>query len=218
MFIDWLKNTISRPLHNPQNILESNVRVPETVYIVAGGPKGMAHYHRIPKDGYIIVANKSVLIPNMQPSMWILNSMNEGIRHWIGRAHKSFTGIRVFKESCQEKIPKNIRKTEYYIFSPNQDGNGEGNPRIPPGTLRAGGTVSGFSIQIAAHLGAREIILCGVDMSGQDYWDGRTGNNRNHGEVWSYTETINKTISALQREYNLKVCSLSPTKLNVPIC
>jgi hypothetical protein len=218
MIISWIKKNIARPIYNPQNILDSTVRMPETVYIVAGGPNGVAHYHRIPKNGYVIVTNKSVLIPGIHPSMWILNSMNKGIRRWIWKAHISFKGIFVLKHACLDSTPKYMRKNEHFIYVPNQGGNNEGNLPISANTLRSGGTVSGFAIQISAHLGARKIVLCGVDMSGQDYWDGRTGNNKNHGDIWSYAKTVDNTILDFKRKYNLSVSSLSPTKLNVPIC
>jgi hypothetical protein len=218
MIIHWIKKKIARALHEPQNILESALRVPETVYIVAGGPNGIEHYHRIPKNGYVIAVNKAVLIPEIQPDMWVLNSMNRGIRLWIGKAHRLFEGIRIFRQSCIERIPLRIRRKVHYTYVPNQGKDNKYNRRLDPNTLRSGGTVSGFAIQIAAHLGARKIVLCGVDMSGQGYWDGRTGDNRNHGEVWSYTGTVNLIIQDLQKEYNLSISSLSPTQLNVPMC
>lgn len=218
MIIRWIKHKIARPIHEPQDILASSIRVPETVYIVAGGPNGIEHYHRIPKEGYVIVANKAILIPDIHPNMWVLNSMNRGVWLWIGKAHQLFDGVRVFRQSCVERIPRRIRKKKHYTYVPNQGKDNKYNRRLDSNTLRSGGTVSGFAIQIAAHLGARKIVLCGVDMSGQSYWDGRTGNNKNHGEVWSYTDTVNRIIHDLQKEYNLSVSSLSPTQLHVPMC
>ena len=35
-----------------------------------------------------------------------------------------------------------------------------------------GGTVTGCALQLAYNLGATTILLCGADMSGDDYWDG----------------------------------------------
>ena len=221
MLINWIKNII-RALHDPQDILQSSIRVPNTVYIVAGGPNGRAHYHRIPKDGYVIAVNQSVLIPDIHPDMWILNSMNRHVWRWIGKAHRAFHGVRVFKQNCVKTtlwhIPWHIRKRAYFVYIPNQAGQRQNPDRIPPNTLRGGGTVSGFAIQIAAHLGAKNIILCGADFSGQSYWNGRTGHHKKHGDIWAHTDAANAIIRDLKNEDELNIASLSPTKLNVPVC
>ena len=215
MILSWKKKSPFRSEFAAQNILNSSVRLPSTVYIVAGGPNGKKYYHSIPDDGYIIAVNQSVLIPEITPDMWVLNSMNKTTRPWIRKAHQSFKGTRVFKQNCVEKTPKYIQKSDHFIYVPNQKNEPSNSTRILPGILRGGGTVSGYAIQIAAHLGARNIILCGVDFSGQTYWDGKTGNHRKHGDVWSYKAAADKIVQDLHKEYDLNITSLSPTKLNI---
>jgi len=155
--------------------------MPETVYIVAGGPNGVPHYSRIPDNAYTLAVNQSVLISDIHPDLWVINSVNKFVLTWMEEATRVFPGIRVFKESCIEKTPKRFRKKEFFFYKPTRNIESK-TAKIGPDTFYVGGTVSGFAIQIAAQLRAKEIILCGVDMSGQLYWNGISRNRPTHGK------------------------------------
>ena len=198
------------------DILTSKIGVPETVYLVASGPNGCAHYWQIPTDAYVIAVNQAVLIPDIQPSMWVLNSVNKEVKRWIRTADIRFDGIRVFKQKHVHKLPRSLLNKPFYRYDAKGDLR-SGKYQNKPGTLYAGGTVSGFAIQIAANLGAKTILLCGVDMSGEGYWDGTLREHPKHGETWNNADSLNLLIKYLSQERGLTIKSLSPTKLDVPV-
>ena len=65
------------------NIFDSNFHLPEKVCIVAPGPNGNGHYHKIPGDYYIIAVSKAVLIKDLSPECWI---MTHGDQNWFPEA------------------------------------------------------------------------------------------------------------------------------------
>jgi hypothetical protein len=148
--------------------------------------------------------------------MWLLNTTTQDVLRWIGEASRSFDGIRVFRKNGMKNPPKNVAKKTFFYFHPTGSIQRK-TPPCRPASLFTGGTISGLAIQLAAHLGAREIILCGVDMPGQTFWDGAANDSPKHGEIWSYTKVLNQIIASLHQEYNLTLRSLSPTRLNIPV-
>jgi len=198
------------------SIFASGITLPEKVFIVASGPNGRDYYHRIPDDSYTIAVNKAVLISDIHPDMWILNSMNKKVRSWFEEADHNFEGIRIFKQKCLNKMPDELARNTCFSYAPNASLEDTSSP-LQAGTLYSGGTVTGFAIQIAARLGAKEVILCGADMSGQNYWDGSATDHADHGELWHHTENLSRLIQHLCKGNSLNIRSLSPTKLDVPV-
>ena len=79
----------------------------------------------------------------------------------------------------------------------------------------SGASVSGCAIQFAYNFGATEILLCGLDMSGDAYFDGSLNVHPNHGDIWPAVRYLNAMFNWL-RLRNVNVFTLSPTTLDAP--
>jgi hypothetical protein len=108
----------------------------------------------------------------------------------------------------------------YYYKPPEKRLDPNNLAEIEDGIIRWGSTVVATALQLAYHFGSREVFLCGVDMSGNEYWDNTSNGDadmlRLHGEEWDAVPYLDPLIAYLS-ERGLSVSSLSPTKLNVPL-
>jgi hypothetical protein len=59
-----------------------------------------------------------------------------------------------------------------------------------------------------------------VDMSGNEYWDKSENQDPSvlylHGEVWDSVKRLNPLLKYLREELNVKISTLSKTKLDLP--
>ena len=195
-----------------QNIFESGFELPERVCILAPGPSGRAHYREIPGGFLVIAVAKAVLIPGISADIWMMNHADQP---WYQEADAWFEGIRIFGDEAAAKRPDCSNAGPHYYFEP------EDEPLMPEmtngidGVVRLGGSITGCALQIAYNFGARQILLCGADMSGDGYWDGTLNSVVAHGETWSTIERLNPLIRWM-KEKGVNVETLSPTKLDVP--
>jgi len=196
-----------------KDILKSNVKFPEKVCILGSGPKGKKFYDKIPKDYTVVAVNRAVLIPSIKPDIWIMNNLNSSNMAWFLKANKNFKGLKIFRKDTS----LNYGNAKYYFdaLSSSEDQLSEKDFRPIDGKVRSKGTVAGCAIQIAYNLGAKEILLCGIDMSGDKYWDG-TANQAKHSSTWPTTKKLSFLINELNRRKNIKISTLSPTKLKIP--
>src|SRR5262245_18369130 len=75
------------------DVEQSNLRLDRKVCIVAPGPNGHGHYHRIPGDFHVLAVSKAVLIPVLRPAIRIMTHSDQP---WFAEANRSFHGIRLF--------------------------------------------------------------------------------------------------------------------------
>jgi len=200
------------------DVFTSDFRLPPKVCIVAPGPNGREYYQKIPNDFYIIAVNKAVLIPEVQADVWMLNHMTENVQRWYGEADAKFNGIRVFRYSASVTMPPSRVKEGYFFQTatmPSEQLNSS-MPESIDGVIRAEGSITGCAIQLAYNFGVSEILLCGVDMSGDRYWDGTINIQASHGNTWPVSANVNSLIKWLAAEKGIKIFTLSPTKLEVP--
>jgi hypothetical protein len=196
------------------DVFTSDLALPPKVCVLAPGPWGQPYHRRIPPDHLILAVNKAVLIPDVPIAM----AMNcHADQDWFPRAWADFPGTWVFGGAAVERA----RALEtggrlIYTFQPAPEMLDPREMRSIDGVIRYGGTVSGNAIQLAYHFGAREILLCGVDMSGVSYWDGATNVRPDHGETWDAAPRLEVLIGWMIREKGLRIASLSPTKLRIP--
>lgn len=200
-----------------KNIFHSEFRMPEQVCIVAPGPNGTGCYGDIPTGFFVIVVSKAVLIPELRPSVWMMNHVDQP---WYEAASASFCGIRVFHHdavTALRQMPGSEGSDEdrYYSFTPPSEPLGLDEFVPVDGCIRIGATVSACAVQLAYNFGAKEITLCGVDMAGDGYFDGTVNANPNHGETWPATSRLNMLIHWLIEHRGLRITTVSPTKLNV---
>ena len=210
-----------RPRPEPTfvDVFESGFRLPPTVCILAPGPNGRPHYHRIPRECCVIAVNKAVLIPDIRSDVWVLNQLTDECIEWYALADGHFHGTRIYRKSAAIQMPPSNATEGYYFtvltapfdqLAANRD--------LPiENVVRSGGSVAGCAIQLAYNLGATEIMLCGVDMSGDNYWDGTRNVQQSHGAVWPVAQNLNRLIKWLMLKKNVSVSSLSPTKLDVEV-
>lgn len=198
------------------NIFDSGFRLPRKVCIVAPGPMGLGHYESIPDEFLVIAVSKAVLIPGLPTAVWMMNHVTQP---WYETASASFRGTRVFMHDAVEAIPSRlqaIKGADWYSFVPPEEPLGLDEFMSIEGCIRIGATVSACALQLAYNFGAREILLCGVDMSGDAYFDGTSNPSPNHGDTWPATTRLNRLVGWLRSHKGLRIHSVSPTRIDVP--
>ena len=196
------------------DIFQSDFRLREKVCILAPGPNGREHYREIPAGFQVIAVSKAVFIAEIRAEIWMMNHIEQ---NWYDEADNKFEGVRVFMyEAAMKAEPRLADKRGCYYFKPPDEALGTA-VRFPvDGVIRIGATVSACALQFAYNFGATEILLCGVDMSGDRYFDNTSNLHPHHGEIWSGVQRMNPLIRWMIEERGLKVFTLSPTKLDVP--
>lgn len=202
------------------NILESHFRVNRKVCLLGPGPNGEAFYEDIPDDYQIIAISKAVLIEATNPSIWVMNRCDQD---WYDEANSSFIGARIFHYLTALRAESEIDSSkDCYYFNLHMEDEDcldrEEMRPVVPGIIRGNGSVSGNAIQIAYHCGARDLLLCGIDMSGDGYFDGTASYDPGyHGETWWFTPRLNLLLKWMTKYGGAKISTLSPSKLDVPI-
>lgn len=200
------------------NIFDSDFRAAEKVCLLAPGPNGRDHYHEIPADHRVIAISKAVLIPEVAAAVWV----NPRVElDWFEEADRSFDGVRIFHyQAAMKAQAENPERSDCYYFELEMDPAVCLDPQemrpLVRGMIRGNGSISGAAIQIAYHCGARELLLCGIDMSGDGYFDGSYTLDQHHGETWWFTPRLNLLIRWLNQHGGCRVRTLSDTKLDVP--
>lgn len=196
------------------DIFKSDFRLRPRVCVLAPGPNGKGRYRDIPTDFQVIAVSKAALVPEVCAEVWMMNHVEQD---WFRDANERFEGVRVFKYDAALRARAELEgRGRCYYFKPPDDTLEEA-VRLPvEGFIRVGATVSACAVQLAYNFGAREILLCGVDMSGDAYFDDTLNVHPNHGETWSAAQRLDPLIRWMVEQRGLKVSTLSPTKLNVP--
>lgn len=202
------------------NIMDSGLTLKEKVCIVAPGPNGVNHYHEIPDDFFVIVVNKAILIDDVNPDWWVIAHTDTP---WFGIPDYQYTGIRIYRDGILETITemaKERSKNKVYYFSVEEEPLLEEVVLPVTGNIRYGASVSSLAIQLAYNFGAREILLCGVDMSGNQYWDKSKNEDPKvlsiHGKVWDSVKRLNPLLHYMRNELHVKISTLSKTQLDIP--
>jgi len=190
---------------------------------------GRDHHDRIPADYCQIAVSKAILSPNINSNIWVMNTTNHD---WYEEANARFTGIRIYRDTMLPElasgrpmdprspfaVERDIYRKDCYYFAPLVSEEGKLShleSRPIERKVRGGGSLAGCAIQIAYILGARTILLCGVDMSGDQYWDGKFNVQMSHGDEWQFLPRLQSLIDTLTHA-GVSFSTLSPTRLNVP--
>jgi len=207
------------------DILQLDWKFPsDEVYILAPGPNGKAHYDRIPADAWVIGVNKAIMLREQAPiSIWLCADGTLPKQEWFDDAVKT-----VINENFQLSLSssptacfdKGVLLATYpdvpYYFT-----HGHAlrrSPKFAPeqGVLCSGGSISGQAIQLAYWLGAKCIVMVGVDMTGGTYFDGTA--NLNPRLLPDGTSKHCRMLNGLcqwLKARGVDVVSLSPTALGV---
>lgn len=195
------------------NILDSDFALPSKVCILAPGPRGRPHYARIPDDYLVIALSKAVLIPQVEADIWMMHHTHQD---WFDEANARFDGVCIFKEAPARAVAHKLGDAVCYCYNPLQGEDRMEQCRCVDGRIRGGASVAGHALQIAYTFGVKDILLCGVDMSGNGYFDESINVRPEHGETWSFVYLLNPMIRWMIDEQSLRIATLSPTKLDVP--
>lgn len=189
---------------------------PKKVYLVAPGPQGRMYYNAIPAIDpdtgvapFIAVMNRSALIDkefevHFKPDAWFAADKDAVNKDWWEPAYQHFKGLKYFSNEVIARIPK----CEYDGRFPIDADNGW--------IFRSAGTVVGTALVTLYMSGVEEVVLIGVDMSGNQYAGGTANDDprwkQEHGKIWNAVPVLDNTIKWL-RTRGMRIRSMSPTRL-----
>ena len=200
----------------PVDIFKSTYRFPPRVDILAPGPAGRPYWPRL--GPFVVAVNKAALIP-VDPDAWMVSDWWAIKTDWFNDIATTFDGVRFFSSGLKE-----CYGDADYTFNL-LDGRecvqplGAGIYTAPiDGLLRPDGSVSASAVEMAARCGAREIVLCGVDMYGDIYYDDTPCKavDCDHKGEWAYTSYFNSLIEWVRGE-GIEIWSMSKTALEVEV-
>jgi hypothetical protein len=206
----------------------ATIRLPETVYIVAGGPNGAAAALTIPNDACVVACNSSILMPR-DFSWWV--AFDYRIPHYgwwktVQTSARKLFSSRLLNRLAMPPVVRQIRADYYFEYLPDIVSPTRLQPKavktpveqfLMPSILRGGLTVSGIALQFAYYGGAKRIILCGVDLTGRGHWDNYTNPDPYQlcGGRWPWADQM-QAMCDLLRSKGVDVRTCSKSALNLP--
>jgi hypothetical protein len=201
--------------------------VQKRVQIVGPGPNGKEHWHELDKDCFTILVNKACDIPDVQDighdhMIWITSEGTAHLTHWFKWGLEHMYDIACMSHSDLSKFYPECPWTHELGGMM-----GRGDVRPTPLLLRGGATITSMAVHLAYWLGAKEIVLCGVDMGPNQYYDYNPDADKGtkEHEVAEYKAGMYKDFSKyvpLMQELcdwmhmnGIRVGTLSPTALLV---
>lgn len=202
-------------------VLESGLRFPSRVCIVASGPTAATTHRAIPSDVHVIAVNKGVLLPGLRVDTWMMNQLTSDSLPYYAAASRAFpAGRRIFRlATAVATRAEHADRNDCHWFLARQAPEEEldADHDRPVGTcIRSGGTVTGCALQLAFILGARDILLCGVDMRGDRYFDGTRNDRDPKAGDWRHIRVLDRLIGQLRRDHGVTIRTLGETALDVP--
>ncbi len=193
------------------------------VQIVGPGPNGKAEWQRLSHDAVTIAVNKAVDIPDIRKDIWLTSEGTACRTLWFGYGVENYLDIACMSNSDLYRLHPDCPYTHELGGMMVH-----GDVRPTPLLLRGGATITSMAVHLAYWLGAREIVLCGVDMGVNQYYDYNPLADRGtkEHEVAEYKAGMYKDFSKyvpLMQELcdwlkadAITVASLSETALEVP--
>jgi hypothetical protein len=173
-----------------------------------------------------MAVNKAIEIP-VSIDAWMVSDWWAVKTSWFPKADRGFRDsgklLRFFSDNLVRKRPPDAIPADYsFRFLDGKKcirplGSASYPPPLPD-MFRPDGSVSATAIEAAARFGAKEIVLCGVDMCEDKYFDGSisTSTECPHIGEWNFTPFVNSLIQWV-REQGVEIWSLSPTALEVEV-
>jgi hypothetical protein len=203
--------------------------LPETVYIIAGGPNGAAPALTIPDSECVIACNSAILMPR-KFSWWIAfdhRIVNYGWWRTVElNGCRTLFSARLLNRLVMRPEVRQVKADYYFEYIPHITWPHGNDPKAPkmlrnefynPKLLRGGTTVSGVAIQFAHLCGVKNIVLCGVDMFGRQHWDGFDNPDpfKLCGGIWPWAEPLQILCEETMKR-GTKVWTVSETALRLP--
>ena len=192
-----------------KDILNADITVTDDVYVVSPGPNGKKHYGKIDNDAFIIVSNKAIEIP-VKADLWISCEPGVKLTDWFNDNVEANKHIGCFWSHYLYKDYPDIPYT--YEFGP---------PLRPdsaeciPSVLRSRATISAQAVQLAYLLGAKRIIMCGIDIMGKKYFDATCAGENRPEKNWRWVLPLFNPMIKWIEAQGVEVVSLSKTALDV---
>ena len=195
------------------DIFESNIRekMTETCYIVASGPNGADFHSRVPSDCFTIAVNGAIEA-DISPDLWMCADLNVRKTDYFAPAYEKHADIACFGTGLSTVYSKQAYTFNYGSMLCNSNSN-----EIAE-FARGATSIAGQAVQAAHRLGAKRIILVGVDMAGIGYFDGSqaqdaVGDSKN----WKPCIKLFNALIKWLGEQGCIVESLSETALDVEV-
>ena len=198
------------------DIFESGFQFPSRVDILAPGPNGKPYWPYL--GSWVMAVNSGVLVP-VDADAWCVSDWWAVKTPWFFGALDNFDGLKFFALGLYGKCGK-----AEYTFKLL-----DGRECVKPigtglyeasleGLIRPDGSVSATAVELSARLGAKEIVLCGVDMYGDSYFDGAASSSVDcpHVGEWAFTPFFNSLIEWV-RGQGIDIWSMSETTLEVEV-
>jgi len=203
-----------------QDIFASGFKFPNRVDILAPGPQGKACWGRL--GPWVMAVNKGIEIP-VDADAWMVADWWAVKTEWFPKMDREYEGMRFYSEGLVSKRAGDVAIADYSYKL--LDGRkctfplGSAPYVEPiPDVLRPDGSVSACAIEAVARLGAKEIVLCGVDMFGNIYYDGNPSSSTDctHNGVWAFAPFTNSLIKWVKAQ-GIEIYSMSPTALDIEV-
>ena len=200
----------------PTNIFDADLDVPDDVYVVAPGPNGLAHIGRIPDDAFIIVVNKAIELP-LKPRLWMCSEPLTGKTEWFQNNIEANKGIACFWDKYFLQDYPDIA----YYWEHEEPLLTAADTRPAYRSLRRRATIAGQAVQLGYWLGAKRIIMCGFDASGNTYYDDTPAGEGNSFKMregdWDWVVRLMNPMIKLMKAEGVEVVSLSKTAIDVEV-
>lgn len=205
------------------------LELPETVYVVASGPLGAKPALSIPADACTLACNSAITMPR-RFTWWV------GFDHRLTQysfwptlelhGARTLFSCRLVNRLNLAPPVRQIPCDYYFNYLPDIVSPTRLQPHVKPtppgqmltpGLLRGGLTVSGIAIQFGYWFGAKQIVLCGVDMYGRGHWDGFNNSDPHQlcGGKWPWAAQL-QAFCDLIAARGCKVYTMSETILRLP--
>ncbi|MFA5344556.1 MAG: hypothetical protein WC381_11435 [Kiritimatiellia bacterium] len=196
--------------------------MPERVYVVGSGPQGLEPSRSIPENAYCLALNSAICLWRKW-EWWVCGDHRVMDTDWwcdftVHFPTRTLYSARLANRMHTDHTIYPWRRPDYYYrYHPGLTGASfkPGQPCLIPGMLRSL-TVAGSALQFAYYSGAREIVLCGIDMYGKKHFDGHENPDDCYKAKWPWADNLSKLCRVLEGE-GLKITSISKTALEVPV-
>lgn len=177
--------------------------LPDTVYILGSGATAAEAIWRIPSDACVIALNKAILA-YQAAKIWMCTTSAYLKEEWWQHAF-SMPAIRLFSEHLSVFAEADYSFLHYPPWGREPQG-------WIPGVLRIA-TIAGCAVNLCYFKGVKKIVLCGVDMYGDTYFDGTTSNHKfKKNSIWREQSALDSMFRAVKKE-GIVVVSLTDTYL-----
>lgn len=192
-----------------KDIFESGLNVDGEVVVIAPGYNGRKYYDRVDPKKFTIVVNKAIECP-VYANLWMGCEPLTGRTEWFKKAINENMNIACFWSHYLYKEYPDIKYT--YEFGPPLT---RESSMLIPGVLRGRATVSAQAVQLAYWLGAKRIVILGIDLVGNKYFDDTDAGEARPETAWSWILPLFNPMIKWIEGQGVEVVSLSETALDV---